>query len=116
MDTTHHIQGKSIMRPVLLTCSTALLLGYSLSGSSPTQGQVLEPEPVHPIQSPADARTHSLGDLRKARMESGGLPQPDLSDYLRPGSESKRKLEQLGKLLYWDTTVGSEGMSCASCH
>ena len=37
---------------------------------------------------------------------------PDVSDYI----ENPIAAQQLGKALFWDTQVGSDGTACASCH
>lgn len=43
------------------------------------------------------------------------VPRPqNLNDFVRPGME--RQAVQLGKALFWDTQVGSDGKSCGSCH
>ncbi len=94
-----------------LVCSALIGAAGSLWFGSVVAQEV---EPPTPIRTPAEARTHGLEDLRTATANVGGVPLPDLSTYLKPGAD--RKLEQLGKLLYWDQGVGSEGMACASCH
>jgi cytochrome c peroxidase len=37
---------------------------------------------------------------------------PDVSDYIQDADAA----QQLGKALFWDTQVGSDGTACASCH
>jgi len=71
---------------------------------------------IGPIKTPDDARLHGLEDLRKAINIDGGVPLPDLSDVLKPGKKAKKAFQQLGKLLFWDQSVGSKGQACASCH
>lgn len=41
---------------------------------------------------------------------------PGLLDGASPIVVDKDKAIQLGKALFWDTNVGSDGMACASCH
>jgi cytochrome c peroxidase len=53
-----------------------------------------------------------LDSLRRVKP-----PKPeDLDDFLRSGSSAKKAAIQLGKALYWDMQVGSDGQACASCH
>ncbi|MCF6337116.1 MAG: cytochrome C peroxidase [Gammaproteobacteria bacterium] len=68
------------------------------------------------VKTPSDARSHGLEDLRTAIKSDGGVPLPDLSDVLKPGKKAKEAFQQLGKLLFWDQSVGSNGQACASCH
>lgn len=42
------------------------------------------------------------------------VPQPTLELFLEPGQE--RLAIQLGKALFWDMAVGSDGNACGSCH
>jgi cytochrome c peroxidase len=47
------------------------------------------------------------------------VPQPDLVvlGYQQPGDDAQKALVVLGKALYWDMQVGSDGIqACASCH
>ena len=41
---------------------------------------------------------------------------PGLFDTNDPIIINKQKAIILGKALFWDTNVGSDGMACASCH
>ena len=60
--------------------------------------------------------------VRAAAVEAGLAPlstvailKPlDLNDYIRPGME--QVAVQLGKALFWDMQVGSDGKACGSCH
>jgi cytochrome c peroxidase len=49
---------------------------------------------------------------------AGVLPPavPGLLDGPSPVVVNREKAIVLGKALFWDTTVGSDGMACASCH
>ncbi len=41
---------------------------------------------------------------------------PNLGDFLNPGSGPRTLATVLGKALFWDQQVGSDGQACASCH
>ncbi|MEY4767527.1 MAG: hypothetical protein RL637_166 [Pseudomonadota bacterium] len=43
-------------------------------------------------------------------------PTPGLLDGDKPIVVNKTAAIQLGKALFWDTNLGSDGMACASCH
>lgn len=66
------------------------------------------------IKSPAHAKAFGLESLRKAVQQDGGVPLPkDLQHFVK----NKEAAIQLGKALFWDMQVGSDGtQSCASCH
>ena len=62
----------------------------------------------------AQTRAVDLEELR-ATIESLKGKEPlerDLKDYIT----DKLAAQQLGKALFWDTQVGSDGGACASCH
>jgi cytochrome c peroxidase len=67
-------------------------------------------------QSDSAGRTLNDTQLRQkapAPLSSVSVPQPDnLSEYVR----DKRVAIALGKALFWDMQVGSDGQACASCH
>lgn len=44
------------------------------------------------------------------------LDPPELAGFISPGPEARQALVQLGKALFWDQQVGSDGQACASCH
>ena len=72
-----------------------------------------DPLPVFPIATPEDARTHGLESLRLSLRNQGVPLPPDLQRYVVDRSAA----EVLGKALFWDMAVGSDGVqSCASCH
>ncbi|MEQ1528074.1 MAG: cytochrome c peroxidase [Methylococcales bacterium] len=66
------------------------------------------------IQTPAQARLQGLESLRKAVIKDGGVPLPEnLDKYIK----DKKAALQLGKTLFWDMQIGSDGVqACASCH
>jgi cytochrome c peroxidase len=51
-------------------------------------------------------------------LNPGKVPLPEnLNAFLNPKNMNARKVAaQLGKALFWDMAVGSDGQSCASCH
>jgi len=85
--------------------AASLLLVFGASASA---------QDVHaPIVTPDDARLHGLDSLRlKVRAE--GVPTPsNLGTVVKNRDLGVR----LGKALFWEETVGSDGiLSCASCH
>lgn len=80
-----------------------LVLMAALGGVSPGQ-----------IVTPKDARKLGLESLRLAIQKDGGVPLPEnLDEFIRDRSVAI----QLGKALFWEMQVGSDGIqSCASCH
>jgi cytochrome c peroxidase len=66
------------------------------------------------ITTPAHARRHGLESLRRAVQQDGGVPLPrNLDDFIK----DREAAVQLGKALFWDMQVGSDGVqACASCH
>lgn len=66
-----------------------------------------EPAPLSPaaLRAAAQSRTASLKTVPVADA-------PTLDQYVR----DRRALLTLGKALFWDQQVGSDGQSCASCH
>jgi cytochrome c peroxidase len=66
------------------------------------------------IATPADARLQGLESLRLAIQQDGGVPLPEtLDDFIK----DRKAAVQLGKALFWDMQVGSDGVqACASCH
>jgi len=69
---------------------------------------------VNPIQSPEQAKQQGLDSLRVAVRQDGGVPLPEnLDQFLK----SRKAALQLGKALFWDMQIGSDGVqACASCH
>jgi len=81
-------------------------------------GAVLFPEQASaqttPIETPTDARLQGLESLHLAVRQDGGVPLPKtLDDFIK----DRKAAVQLGKALFWDMQVGSDGVqACASCH
>lgn len=66
------------------------------------------------IKTPQQARLKGLESLRLAVKQDGGVP---LSDNLDDFIKDRKAAIQLGKALFWDMQVGSDGVqACASCH
>ncbi len=79
---------------------------------------------------PPSARVHAaVGNLSPAAVRAAaatagltslatiGVPQVNnIGDFLNPGPGAKSMAIVLGKALFWDMQVGSDGQSCASCH
>jgi len=76
----------------------------------------VQAQPV--IVTPADARALGLESLRLAVIADGGVPLPaNLNTFLKDTPEARQAALQLGKALFWDMQLGSDGIqSCASCH
>lgn len=66
------------------------------------------------IWTPAQARAKRLESLHRAVQQDGGVPLPEnLHVYIK----NRTAAVQLGKALFWDMQVGSDGIqACASCH
>ncbi|MCI0732752.1 MAG: conjugal transfer protein [Methylococcaceae bacterium] len=91
----------------------AVLLALSAAGGEVSS----EPAPAESftqIQSPEQARGLGLDSLHQAIQRDGGVPLPErLDDFIK----DRRAALQLGKALFWDMQVGSDGVqACASCH
>ena len=66
------------------------------------------------ITQPEDARKLGLDSLYVAVQRDGGVPlSPNLDEFIA----DRWAAVQLGKALFWDMQVGSDGVqACASCH
>lgn len=65
---------------------------------------------------PAELRT-AASDVGLNALSTVAVPEPpELSQILNPGPAARTAAVQLGKALFWDMQVGSDGMACASCH
>jgi cytochrome c peroxidase len=97
----------------LLIAATALwvITEFTSSGIAQTASP---PDPTVTIATPADARQLGLESLRTAISNSGGVPLPaNLGDFIADRPSAIR----LGKALFWDMQVGSDGVqACGSCH
>src|SRR5581483_7931083 len=73
---------------------------------------LLEAQDIDPVSARQFALEAGLGSLRTVDVP---MPQ-NLGDFLKPGSDARRAAAQLGKALFWDMQLGSDGQACASCH
>lgn len=98
----------SIFRPrsiaVCALCAAAILACLALGpwSSPPARAQGLTPAQLRQM---ARSRTDSLKTV----------PVPDSPNFTR-FVRNRAKLKILGKALFWDMQVGSDGQACASCH
>ena len=90
----------------------ALLLSSVLAGAMQLPTHVDAETTL--ITTPAHARLQGLESLRWAVRQDGGVPLPkNLDDFIK----DREAAVQLGKALFWDMQVGSDGVqACASCH
>jgi cytochrome c peroxidase len=92
-----------------MSVALAALLVPSLAVVAHADHEDIEIIPAEVRRVAFEAGLDSLGRVK--------APQPDdLSDFLKSGSGAKKAAIQLGKALYWDMQVGSDGQACASCH
>jgi cytochrome c peroxidase len=103
-------------RRIRLWISWIALVGAMLwQDAVPISAQTTPPADPDPnIAMTADARALGLESLHKAIANDGGVPlPPNLGDFIRDKTAALR----LGKALFWDMQVGSDGVqACASCH
>src|SRR5919197_4116305 len=74
-------------------------------------GAWAQPAPPDPSAVRQAALDEGLGSLRGVQV-----PAVDLSAFLNPDPAAKTAALQLGKALFWDMQVGSDGQACGSCH
>src|SRR5687767_1399077 len=87
----------------------------SLSAALPARAENSAPaKPPGSIQTPAQARALGLDSLHRAVRKDKGVPLPtQLDEFVK----DRKAAVQLGKALFWDMQLGSDGlMACASCH
>ncbi len=82
---------------VCLAAITAGLLNVHAKTGTPSVSRLV----------PYEELLNTIGSLRDVKPL-----KPDLSEYI----VDKLAAQQLGKALFWDTQVGSNGAACASCH
>lgn len=88
---------------------TVLLLAAAQPATAQTQSTS-----TATIQTPQQARALGLDSLRRAVRKDKGVPLPTrLDDFVK----DRKAAVQLGKALFWDMQLGSDGLiACASCH
>ncbi|HEY0683275.1 MAG TPA: cytochrome c peroxidase [Steroidobacter sp.] len=96
---------------VLIGAGGVALL-WSAAVTAQTSGS--SPGATKPIKTPQQARALGLDSLRRAVRLDKGVPLPtQLDEFVK----NRKAAVQLGKALFWDMQVGSDGvMACASCH
>jgi len=104
-----HMKLRSPQR--VLSRAVAVAMGSMLVTAA--IGQDVEVIPVFPIASPDDARSHGLESL-STLVEREGVPLPSgLSRYIKDYTAAR----QLGKALFHEQAVGSDGVqACVTCH
>lgn len=69
-------------------------------------------DPLRPKTVRREAHTAGLGALSTVE-----IPEPgNLGEFLQSGEDARTAAVRLGKALFWDMQVGSDGQACASCH
>jgi cytochrome c peroxidase len=97
----------SVSAPFSLTASAAIENAVVQPSTAPAVVGALDPVAVR-----AAAVAAGMGSLRDVP-----IPQVNnIGDFLNPGQGAKSMAVVLGKALFWDMQVGSDGMACASCH
>lgn len=106
-----------------LTVNAVVFLVSLVSLSLLSDGRLGFSHPIPPtsppltpplITTPADARALGLESLHLAVQKDGGVPLPqNLGDFV----SDRTAAIQLGKALFWEMQVGSDGVqACGSCH
>jgi cytochrome c peroxidase len=85
----------------------AFILGPASFAATPASAAVT----LDPVSVRAAAAAAGLESLATVTV-----PVPFLGAYLRPGRDSRAAAIQLGKALFWDMQVGSDGQACGTCH
>ncbi|MBI3775341.1 MAG: cytochrome C peroxidase [Gammaproteobacteria bacterium] len=102
--------NRSVSRQIKL----AVCFGVTTVSAMALAAPVLAETKFFEIKKPSDARLQGLESLHRATQRDGGVPlPPNLSEFIK----DRRAALQLGKALFWDMQVGSDGVqACASCH
>jgi cytochrome c peroxidase len=96
-------------------------LTVNVQGPTPTQGPPGQPgqppgviDPPSPVPLPTDpAGIRTLASHVTGTLKGVTAPRPaDYATYVK----DQGALLKLGKALFWDTQLGSDGLACASCH
>ncbi len=72
--------------------------------------------PAQAALSPAQVRAAARAELLSPLREVPIPEPPNLTAFLKPGLAARQAAIQLGKALFWDMQVGSDGQACATCH
>jgi cytochrome c peroxidase len=111
--------------PVTFLVSAAFSLALTGCGDGGGGGSGANPNALG-LGSPAQAgEVDPFPGMVRAAAEAHGLeplanvPIPEvenLPEFLKPGGGARAAAIRLGKALFWDMQVGSDGQACASCH
>jgi cytochrome c peroxidase len=103
--------GQRALFSLIAASFTVLLLSAALPVRAQSLAQTKSPGT---IQTPAQARSLGLDSLHRAVRKDKGVPLPSqLNEFVK----DRKAAVQLGKALFWDMQLGSDGlMACASCH
>ena len=97
----------------LIAASLTVLFLSAAQAQSP-QAQSPQAQSLQKIQTPRQARELGLDSLHRAVRQDRGVPLPS---HLDSFVKDRKAAVQLGKALFWDMQLGSDGvMTCASCH
>jgi cytochrome c peroxidase len=80
--------------------------------------------PASALATSRSAQEPDPAEVRRVAEEAGlaplssvPIPRPDnLAQFLNPGARARNSLVVLGKALFWDMQVGSDGQACGTCH
>jgi cytochrome c peroxidase len=105
---TNRFMKQSIV--LMLVAALVAQGGYVQHAFGNVKPQIANPELIQQIrQAAVDAGLKPLSKVP--------VPMPNnLNEFLNPGKKSELAAIQLGKALFWDMQVGSDGQSCGSCH
>ncbi|MBI2858438.1 MAG: cytochrome C peroxidase [Chloroflexi bacterium] len=106
MSNFSHHQRRSI---ALLALAFGVAAAATLLLRPKTSAQMAE---LDPIKVRAAAQAIGLDSLHNVVL----LDPPELVSFINSGPAASRALVQLGKALFWDQQVGSDGQACGSCH
>ena len=100
MFTSKSFEGSRVLAAVT---TVVLAVGLSLSSVPRAQAQ---------SGSPADLRALALRSGTNSLKTVKVVDAPTFKQFV----VNRTALQQLGKALFWDQQVGSDGQACASCH
>ena len=103
-----HINRVIVSLAVVTLVTAGVLISVNRASST---GFAAAP-PLDPASVRDAARAAGLDSLSTVAIP----PVPDIGDFLNAGPEAQRGAVVLGKALFWDMQVGSDGQACASCH
>lgn len=101
-------------RFVLIGAGCAAMFWAATTPAQNNGSNSAAPTAITTIRTPQHARALGLDSLRRAVRNDKGVPLPrQLNEFVK----DRKAAVQLGKALFWDMQLGSDGlMACASCH